>query len=156
MVRNHEKANVCMSWLWLGTGCDNGVGTASLSLRLTSQYGRADARTIVPTGESLTIHSYSIEGSGPNGKTFSITTQSAQVLIEGLVYGTWAIQATGLNEQGTELATGSTSHQLTPLPPKRDGLDIRYRHARHRLLGGTFLSSIVLTVHHAPRRSGRR
>jgi hypothetical protein len=105
---------LCMSCaLWLGTGCDNGVGTASLSLRLTSQYGRADARTIVPTGESLTIHSYSIEGSGPNGKTFSITTQSAQVLIEGLVYGTWAIQATGLNEQGTELATGSTSHQLT-------------------------------------------
>ena len=98
---------VCLS------GCSEEYAATSLRLSLSSLLESRGSKTLVPDGESLVIHSYSLEGSGPNGNTFSITTLSPQVLIEGLVFGTWEIQAVGRNEQGTDLVTGSVTHHLT-------------------------------------------
>ena len=100
-------------------GCKDEYATTTMRLQLSSELGRT-VKTILPQNQSLDIYSYYIEGSGPNGKTFSVTTLSPQVMIEGLVLGTWTITATGQNAQGTDLVRGSATHQLTTTATRVD------------------------------------
>jgi hypothetical protein len=68
---------------------------------------------ISPPGQSLLISGYTVSGTGPNGNTFSVSTNSTQVDINGLIIGTWEIAVTGFNQQGTAMARGTASHHLT-------------------------------------------
>jgi hypothetical protein len=101
------------------TGCEETSTTTSLRLDLSSG-SRETSRTILPEGQSLEIYSYCITGEGPNENSFSVTTLSPQVIIEGLVLGTWQITATGQNQQGTDLVKGTTVHLLTTTSTRAD------------------------------------
>ncbi len=117
----HKLFAVCclIAALVAMTGCEEEPRTTSLRLALSSSI-EDSARTITPNQQSLEIHSYYISGVGPNGKTFSVTTLSPQVIIEGLVLGTWTITAKGQNLQGTDLVSGTTEHQLTTTATRAD------------------------------------
>jgi len=117
----HKLLAVCclIAALVAMTGCEEQPRTTSLRLALSSTI-EDTTRTITPNQQSLEIHSYYISGVGPNGKTFSVTTLSPQVIIEGLVLGTWTITAKGQNLQGTDLVVGTTEHQLTTTATRAD------------------------------------
>ncbi len=91
--------------------CEETTGSTTLRLRLTS--ANQGSRVLSPEGQGLAITGYTVSGNGPNDKTFSISTNSTQVDINGLVIGTWELTVKGFNQQGTPIAEGSTTHHLT-------------------------------------------
>ena len=97
------------------TSCEEMQGSTNLRLRFsTAGLERSTSREVIsPEGQSLAITGFVVSGSGPNDNTFSVSTASTQVDINGLVIGTWDITVTGTNQQGTAIATGSASHHLT-------------------------------------------
>lgn len=106
---------ILLSLLLFITACDESGVSTTLSLRLiSSESERYSSNPVIsPQEEGLIITSYIISGTGPNDKTFNVTSSSSQVDINGLVIGTWTIQVTGLNQQGTPLAQGECTHHLT-------------------------------------------
>ncbi|WP_422481044.1 hypothetical protein [Pleomorphochaeta sp. DL1XJH-081] len=96
-------------------GCEESSNTTTLKLRFLPVEARSSSTRdpVSPDGQGLSITSYIITGRGPNDKSFTITTSSAQAEINGLVIGTWQIDVVGMNQQETILATGSASHHLT-------------------------------------------
>lgn len=113
-MKTHRLSTVLCIFAMLAAvcGCETEYTTGTLRLQLSSEI-QEESKTLIPADQSLDIYSYYIQGQGPNSKTFSVTTLSPQVMIEGLVLGTWTITATGQNAQGTNLVSGSTTHQLT-------------------------------------------
>ncbi len=96
-------------------GCAEQDGTTNLKVRLNdATSSRAIARDMyAPIGEGLDIYGYILEGTGPNENSLTLTTNSSQVNINGLVIGTWNLLVTAINQQGTPLATGEKTFQLT-------------------------------------------
>ena len=93
--------------------CSENPGTTTMKLILSTDAG-SSSRTLVPADSSLMdVTKYTITGTGPNGKTFTKSTDSSSVSIEGLVIGSWTVQAKGLNREGTELVSGSATFTLT-------------------------------------------
>lgn len=107
----------------LFVGCADQGGTTNLRVRLNdATSSRAIARDMyAPAGEGLDIYGYILEGTGPNENTLTLTTNSSQVNINGLVIGTWNLVVTAINQQGTMLATGEKTFQLTT---KNNSVDI--------------------------------
>ena len=99
----------------LCVGCAEQEGTTNLRVRLSdATSSRAIARDMyAPLGEGLEIYGYILEGTGPNDDSLTLTTNSSQVNINGLVIGTWDLLVTAINQQGTPLATGEKTFQLT-------------------------------------------
>ncbi|NCB02230.1 MAG: hypothetical protein EOM67_08705 [Spirochaetia bacterium] len=99
----------------LFVGCAEQGTTANLKVRLNDAISNQNnSRSMYsPIGEGLDIFGYILEGSGPNDQTLTITTSSAQVDINGLVIGTWTLLVTAINQQGTALATGEKTFQLS-------------------------------------------
>lgn len=97
------------------TGCEENANTTTLKLRFLPEESRSAITRdpVSPEGQGLSITSYIITGRGPNDKSFTITTSSAQAEINGLVIGSWQIDVVGMNQQETILATGSATHHLT-------------------------------------------
>jgi hypothetical protein len=94
--------------------CEESFGTTNLHLTFSSDRGQSSSREVVsPVGQSLAITGYIVSGNGPNDKSFSITTNSSQADINGLVIGTWEINVIGINQQGTAIASGNKIHHLT-------------------------------------------
>jgi small subunit ribosomal protein S1 len=94
--------------------CEENFGTTNLHLTFSSDKGQSSSREVVsPIGQSLAITGYIVSGNGPNDKSFSITTNSSQADINGLVIGTWEINVIGINQQGTAIASGNKTHHLT-------------------------------------------
>ncbi len=98
--------------LMIFPSCEEEASTASLRIFLKDRVS-STRELYSPTGESLDIYGYIIEGSGPNDQSLSITSHSPQVEISGLMIGTWDLTVTGVNQQGTPLATGEETFQLT-------------------------------------------
>jgi len=98
--------------LMLFTSCEEEASTTSLRVYLKDRVS-STRELYSPIGESLDIYGYIIEGSGPNDQSLSITSHSPQVEISGLMIGTWTLMVTGVNQQGTPLATGEATFQLT-------------------------------------------
>ncbi|MBQ2050126.1 MAG: hypothetical protein II493_06990, partial [Spirochaetales bacterium] len=93
--------------------CSENPGTTTMKLILSTD-AESTSRTLVPADSSLMdVTKYTITGTGPNGKTFTKSTDSSSVSIEGLVIGPWTVRAKGLNREGTELVSGSTTFNLT-------------------------------------------
>jgi len=99
----------------LCVGCAEQEGTTNLRVRLSdATSSRAIVRDMyAPLGEGLDIYGYILEGTGPNEDSLTLTTNSSQVNINGLVIGTWNLLVTAINQQGTPLATGEKTFQLT-------------------------------------------
>ncbi|MBQ5365566.1 MAG: hypothetical protein IIU49_05815, partial [Spirochaetales bacterium] len=93
--------------------CSENPGTTTMKLILSTD-AESTSRTLVPADSSLMdVTKYTITGTGPNGKTFTKSTDSSSVSIEGLVIGPWTVRAKGLNREGTELVSGSATFNLT-------------------------------------------
>lgn len=93
--------------------CSENPGTTTMKLILSTD-AESTSRTLVPADSSLMdVTKYTITGTGPNGKTFTKSTDSSSVSIEGLVIGSWTVRAKGLNREGTELVSGSATFNLT-------------------------------------------
>ena len=60
-----------------------------------------------------TITGYTVSGDGPNDSKISVSTNISQVEINGLTVGTWDLEVTGYNPQGTAIAKKELSHHLT-------------------------------------------
>ncbi|MFA5570329.1 MAG: hypothetical protein ACOX0W_05645 [Sphaerochaetaceae bacterium] len=94
------------------SSCEESNGETTLTLRMIN--GASGARYVIsPAGEGLEITSYTVHGKGPNGNTFSLSSHSPLIEVNGLVVGTWNITVNGLNQQGRNIATGEASHHLT-------------------------------------------
>ena len=93
--------------------CSENPGTTTMKLILSTDVENG-SRTLLPADSSLMdVTKYTITGTGPNGKTFTKSTDTSSVVIEGLTIGRWTVQAKGLNREGTELVTGGVTFNLT-------------------------------------------
>jgi len=93
--------------------CSENPGTTTMKLILSTDV-ESGSRTLLPSDSTLLdVTKYTITGSGPNGKTFTKSTDSSSVSIEGLVIGQWTVNVKGLNREGTELVSGSATFNLT-------------------------------------------
>ncbi len=92
-------------------GCAEEKGVAILRLRMSPL--PENGRTLYPEGQGLTITGYTVSGEGPNDSKFSVSTNSSLVEINGLTVGTWDLEATGYNQQGTPIAKKEVTHHLT-------------------------------------------
>jgi len=66
------------------------------------------SKSILPS-LSMNCSRYQIEGSGPNAKTFSVSTAENSVLVQELVPGTWNITIDGYNDDTPEIKIGEGS-----------------------------------------------
>ena len=93
--------------------CSENPGTTTMRLILSTDV-ESGSRTLLPADSSLLdVTKYTITGTGPNGRTFTKNTDDNSVSIEGLVIGTWSVFVKGLNREGTELVSGSSTFNLT-------------------------------------------
>lgn len=96
--------------------CSENPGTTTMKLVLSTKVEEG-SRTLLPTDSTLIdVTKYTVSGVGPNGKTFTRNTDSSSVEIEGLTIGEWTVTAKGLNREGTELVSGSSTFKLTSTP----------------------------------------
>jgi hypothetical protein len=79
---------------------DEDTGTLTLSIEMPL------AMTIVPIID-MTPASYLVTGTGPNGKTFSLTTTKTSVSKSGLRSGVWTVSVSARNAAVAQIAQGS-------------------------------------------------
>lgn len=72
------------------------------------------SKTILPEGSSVDVVKFKIEGAGPNGSKVAFETSRTSYTLEGMVIGSWALTAHGLNREGVAIVEGSTTLNLTP------------------------------------------
>ena len=97
--------------LALFVSCAENPGTTSMKLILSTI---SESKTLLPSDSSvLDVSKYSVSGTGPNGKTFSVDSDTSSLTIEGLTIGDWTVTARGKNSSGTELVTGTLTFKLT-------------------------------------------
>ncbi len=87
------------------TGCQPVSQTADLHICL-EHYQPSD-RTIAPD-EPLTVASYQVSGAGPDGTSFTITTDDTQITVSGLLTGDWDVSAIGFSSDGVGLVEGTS------------------------------------------------
>lgn len=66
------------------------------------------SRTLLPSID-MTIASYQVKGTGPNGATFNVNTTHRNTEISGLVSGTWDVTVAAMNAAGQNIGMGSSS-----------------------------------------------
>ena len=100
-----------MLWCIL-TSCSQDAGTGTMRILLHSNDGKT-TKTIAPDESVNRITRYTVRGSGPGGKTFTLDSTSSSVILEGMPLGSWDLSATAYSSKGRELARGSTTASLT-------------------------------------------
>lgn len=99
--------------LLLLVACSENPGTTTMRLVLSTESCEG-GRTLLPSDSTLLdVTRYTVSGTGPNGKTFTRSTDNSSVEIEGLTIGEWTVTAKGLNREGTELVSGASTFRLT-------------------------------------------
>ena len=86
---------------------DDGTGTLRILLHSNS------SKTIAPDESVNRITKYTVRGSGPGGKSFTMDSTSSSVVLEGMPLGRWSLSATASSSKGRELARGSASVNLS-------------------------------------------
>ena len=65
--------------------CSENPGTTTMKLILSTS-SDGTSRTLLPSDSTLLdVTKYTISGTGPNGKTFTLNTDNSSVEIEGLI-----------------------------------------------------------------------
>jgi parallel beta-helix repeat protein len=95
------------------TGCYNGNNAISPqsdgAIKLAISKSELTAKTIQPTLE-MTIASFDIRGTGPNGTSFErIGIPESSIIISNLAVGNWTISVDARNAGGTIIAAGVTT-----------------------------------------------
>ncbi len=92
-------------------GCQNPISPeqgGSLTVSMTD----AVSRSILP-GISMNPVSYDLEGTGPDGRTFSQSVSTGgTVTVTNLAFGPWSVIATACNSDGTAIGQGNGSVTL--------------------------------------------
>ena len=102
-----------MAVLLLLAACSENPGTTTMRLVLSTESCEG-SRTLLPSDSTLLdVTRYTVSGTGPNGKTFTKSSDNSSVEIEGLTIGEWTVTAKGLNREGTELVSGTKTFRLT-------------------------------------------
>lgn len=113
MKRFFSCTIILLSALVLLASCSENPGTTTMKLVLTTA-PEAGSKTLLPDNSSLLdVTKYTVTGVGPNGKTFTKSSDSGSISIEGLTIGEWSVTAKGLNSANTELVSGTTTFTLT-------------------------------------------
>ena len=108
------KAKMLTSWLtllivvFLIAACPNpnisDKGT-SLTISITN---KINARTLLPPLD-MNAASFTVNGTGPGGATFSQATSGGSVTVTGLAFGTWSVTVNALNAAGTVIGSGQAT-----------------------------------------------
>ena len=86
----------------LGNEDTDGTGKLVLSFPMTQ------SRTLLPD-ISMEAVSYDVNGTGPNGTTFSVTSDQTTVSIDKLDFGEWTVTVDAKNIDGTIIGSGQTT-----------------------------------------------
>ncbi len=78
------------------------VKSASLTVSINNNI---NPRTLLPP-ISMDAASYTVDGAGPNGASFSQSSGGEPVTVEGLTFGTWTVTVSALNAEGTVIGQG--------------------------------------------------
>lgn len=70
------------------------------------------AKTLLP-GIDMNIAGYQVQGVGPNGAIFSLSTSKTTNQVTGLVVGAWNVTVAALNGAGQNIGIGSSSVTLS-------------------------------------------
>ena len=100
-------------------GCPNPADLVKSGSLTVSIGDHVTARTLLP-GVSMVVASFTVNGSGPNGASFSASTSSGSATFTSLAFGTWSVTVNAFNPDGTLIGQGSGSAvvqtgQTTPL-----------------------------------------
>jgi hypothetical protein len=98
---------VCLALLAGLTSCqmagiDAPGGVGSLAITVND----ATAKTLLPPID-MTIASYDVSGTGPNGRTFSQSSTGVSVVVGTLAFGDWTVTVSGKNSGGTVVGRGT-------------------------------------------------
>jgi hypothetical protein len=86
-------------------GCPNpNISDKGNSLTISITNG-IKARTLVPSLD-MNAASFTVNGTGPAGATFSQTTSGGAVTVTGLAFGSWSVTVNALNGGGTIIGSG--------------------------------------------------
>ncbi|AEV30244.1 hypothetical protein SpiGrapes_2483 [Sphaerochaeta pleomorpha str. Grapes] len=96
-------------------GCKEDPARSTLRLTLQNVQNPTE-RSLVPTGIPLEVTKYVVQGTGPQGNTFSMESSNSSLEIEGLLIGNWDLYAIGQNSSDVDLVEGSNSFLLTTEP----------------------------------------
>lgn len=91
--------------LALMVGCPNPVGWHKSGSLTVSIKNNINAKTLLPS-ISMDAASYTINGAGPKGATFSASTSGDPVTVDGLALGSWTITVNALNAGSTVIGQG--------------------------------------------------
>ena len=106
-MRKSNALFIIVVFIALLVSCAENPGTTTMKLILSTSSDGV-SRTLLPSDSTLLdVTKYTISGTGPNGKTFTVNTDNSSVEIEGLTIGEWTVTAKGLNREGTELVSGT-------------------------------------------------
>ncbi|MEA4860429.1 MAG: beta-propeller fold lactonase family protein [Sphaerochaeta sp.] len=106
---------LCMMSLMLG-GCKEESNANRSTLRLSMEGRQSLDRILSPQDTPLEVSRYTVEGTGPQGTTFSVMSNTPSVEVEGLLIGAWTIRAVGQNTHGVDLVDGQVEVTLTKEP----------------------------------------
>lgn len=106
---------LCMISLMLG-GCKEESNANRSTLRLSMEGRQSLDRILSPQDTPLEVSRYTVEGTGPQGTTFSVMSNTPSVEVEGLLIGAWTIRAVGQNTHGVDLVDGQVEVTLTKEP----------------------------------------
>ena len=96
-------------------GCKEDPARSTLRLTLQNAQNPTE-KSLVPTGIPLEVTKYVVQGTGPQGNTFSMESSNSSLEIEGLLIGNWDLYAVGQNSSGVDLVEGTESFLLTAEP----------------------------------------
>ncbi len=107
--------------------------TMNLTLRLDHETAVMRSTEFVISPDPGIVE-YRIIGEGPRGGSFDQRTVSSELVIDGLIVGTWSITAQGLNESGDVIIEGTAESRLS-----HDNRDISIHLTRAQGSGTVFL-----------------
>jgi len=97
---------VLLSLLMMLSSCaEKAAGTGTMTIML---YQNKD-KTLAPDQSVETITKYIVHGSGPGGKTFTKSSTSSTVVLDGLPLGNWILSASAYSSKSKELASGTAN-----------------------------------------------
>jgi uncharacterized lipoprotein NlpE involved in copper resistance len=114
-----KKLVIALAVMVLMIGCDQQAqeqksGTLTVSLQHNEPFQQ---RNITPESTTnTTISSYTLEGTGPKGASFSdISSTNSTVQLENLLWGPWTITAVGYTADGMGVSQGTVTTTITSL-----------------------------------------
>ena len=100
--------------LALMASCKESEENANAKLEIAIEDRSMEARTMMPQAALMEVRKYSVSGEGPGGQTFGpmISTENS-ITVSDIRSGSWTINATAMNAENNEIASGSGTFSIT-------------------------------------------